>query len=100
MELTIYQLVKMAIWVIAAYIAYRSYKQKKWKTLGTVCVVAFVAFFISPIRHVEKSGRDLEFTADRFSEVPDKVVEERPTFEDRQKSEYEDLKTQSKEIEK
>lgn len=95
MTLYLHDFIFILICVILGAAAY-FHKNKKFR-IG-VAVLASVLFLFNPFRFVQPSGEVLERSVSRFDHIPEKEEVRRPTYDQRQAAEHEQLKKQSKEI--
>lgn len=83
---------------LAAVMATSVYYVKSKKFRIGVAVFASVLILFNPFRFEQPSGELLERNVSRFDDIPEKVDVQRPSFEERQAAEHNQLKDQSKEI--
>ena len=92
MSIQIYQLLTLVIYV-TLIVAFWKIKSKNARIV--IVVIGFIAFATSPLRHKQEGAGGLERSINRFESVPNKIVVERPVFEDRQKQQFNSLKNDS-----
>lgn len=64
----------------------------------TTVLVLLALFMVNPFRFDQPGGASLERSVNRFDEIPDKVVVEKPAFSDKQEQEFNKLKSETENI--
>lgn len=63
-----------------------------------IVLLGFVIFTVNPVRHKQEGGAELERSVSRFSDVPEKVIVEAISFQQKQLNQMKQLKTDSENL--
>lgn len=95
MEFNFYQLIEAIVWVLLITAALKFRNKFIWIIWG---VIAFTLLFFSPLKMQPQSINRLESTINRFENIPEKIIIENKSFEDKQSEQMNTLKEDSEEI--
>lgn len=85
--------------IVLAIVAIGVYKFKNYYIKSTFLLLIVVMFFVNPVRFKQEGMSRLEYEKySKFDSIPEKVVVESKSFEQRQKESLSNLKQQSQEL--
>lgn len=86
------QLIIAFVFIAVVFWIYKV-KSKKVKLLLCFCFLIFYLF--NPIKYKQESISSVEYRNEVVMEIPEKVISNKISFEDKMKKEYQELKKQS-----
>lgn len=96
MSINYFDILQVLFSVLGIYLCYRFYTKKMYKSIAAVVSLVIISWFTSPVVMEVPSNS-------RFSSqpqvIPEKVVVEEKTFEEKQAEKFEKLKQESKSVE-
>lgn len=95
MSVQIFQVLQIAITALLLWLAYRTWRKGKKVIPGLSVGFIIFMFFFNPIKMTQDGMSPVERNIDRFSQLPDKVVDKKVPFQVRQDAELHKLKQQS-----